>query len=47
VTAGDSSLDSGLIDPSDTFSFEFDTPGVYTYHCTSHPWMQATVTVNG
>jgi plastocyanin len=47
VTADDTSLDSGLIDPGNTFSFEFDTPGVYTYHCTPHPWMKASVTVTG
>jgi plastocyanin len=45
VTADDTSLDSGLIDPGNTFTFEFDTPGVYTYHCTPHPWMKASVTV--
>ena len=47
VTADDTSLDSGLIDPGNTFSFEFDTPGIYTYHCTPHPWMKSTITVNG
>jgi len=47
VTADDTSLDSGLIDPGNAFSFEFDTPGIYTYHCTPHPWMKATITVNG
>jgi plastocyanin len=47
VTADDTSLDSGLIDPGNSFSFEFDTPGVYTYHCTPHPWMMASITVSG
>lgn len=45
VTADDTSLDSGLIDPGNTFSFEFDNPGIYTYHCTPHPWMKASITV--
>jgi plastocyanin len=45
VTADDTSFDSGLIDPGNTFSFEFDTPGVYTYHCSPHPWMKASITV--
>jgi plastocyanin len=47
VTADDTSLDSGLIDPGNTFSFEFDNPGIFTYHCTPHPWMKATITVSG
>jgi plastocyanin len=47
VSADDTSFDSGLIDPGNTFSFEFDNPGIYTYHCTPHPWMQATITVTG
>src|SRR5579859_4480818 len=46
VTADDSTLDSGLIDPGNTFSFEFDTSGqIFTYHCTPHPWMKATIEV--
>jgi amicyanin len=47
VTTDDASVDSGLIDPDNTFSYEFDVPGTYTYHCTPHPWMKATVTVTG
>ena|SRR5579872_3421749 len=46
VTADDASFDSGLVDPGNTFSMEFDNPGTYTYHCTPHPWMKATVTVS-
>jgi plastocyanin len=46
VTADDNaSFDSGLVDPGNTFSLEFDNPGVYAYHCTPHPWMKATITV--
>jgi plastocyanin len=47
VTADDASVDSGMIDPGNTFTFEFDTPGTFTYHCTPHPWMKATITVQG
>jgi plastocyanin len=47
VSTDDMPLDSGMIDPGNAFSFEFDTPGVYTYHCTPHPWMKASVTVTG
>jgi plastocyanin len=27
------------------YSFTFDTPGTYPYHCSIHPSMKATVTV--
>jgi plastocyanin len=47
VTADDTSFDSGPVDPGNAFSFEFDNPGTYTYHCTPHPWMKATITVTG
>jgi plastocyanin len=45
VSADDGSLDSGSIAPGGTFSLTFDTPGTFTYHCTPHPWMKATITV--
>lgn len=45
VTADDASYDSGMLNPGDVFSQEFDTPGTYTYHCTPHPWMKGTITV--
>ena len=38
---------SGLIDPGHSFSFTFDTPGVFRYHCSPHPEMEGTVTVAG
>jgi len=38
-------FDAGLVDPGHTFSRRFDTPGVYTYHCTPHPWMKGVVRV--
>lgn len=46
-TAGeaDGTFDSGFIEPGETFSYTFDEPGTFTYFCTPHPWMQATVTV--
>lgn len=28
-----------------SYSFKFDNPGTYPYHCTSHPSMKGTVTV--
>src|ERR671936_3082773 len=36
VTADDSSVDSGLVDPGGTFSMSFDAPGVYQYYCQPH-----------
>jgi plastocyanin len=34
------------VDPGKTFSRLFDTPGVYAYHCTPHPWMKGIVRVS-
>ncbi len=33
------------IAPNSTFSRRFDTPGVYLYHCTPHPFMRGVVVV--
>jgi amicyanin len=33
------------IAPNSTFSRRFDTPGVYRYHCTPHPFMRGVVVV--
>ena len=30
----------------ETFTFTFTTAGVYPYHCTIHPTMVGTITVN-
>jgi len=38
-------FDAGLLGPGKTFSKTFDTPGVYAYHCTPHPWMKGIVRV--
>jgi plastocyanin len=46
VTADNGSFDSGMIDSGKTFERRFDTPGVYAYHCTPHPWMKAVVRVS-
>ncbi len=44
--SSDSGLfDSGNIAPGQTYSYTFDSPGVYSYDCVYHPWMQGTVTV--
>jgi plastocyanin len=46
VTAADGSFDSGMLQPGDTFGFTFSSPGTYSYACSPHPWMKATITVN-
>ncbi len=51
VTADDGSFDSGNLapagngSPGGTYPYTFTKPGVYTYHCTYHPWMTGTVIV--
>jgi plastocyanin len=45
VTATDRSFDSGNLNPGDTWTYTFNTPGTYTYVCTYHPWMKGTVIV--
>jgi plastocyanin len=46
VTATDGSFDTGLVTPGSTAPLQFDTPGVYAYVCTPHPWMKGNVAVN-
>ncbi len=36
---------SGTLNSGDSFIFQFDTPGVYLYHCGFHPSMHGTITV--
>ncbi|HEY7034177.1 MAG TPA: cupredoxin family copper-binding protein [Thermomicrobiales bacterium] len=45
VTADDGTFDSGNIGSGGTYSFTFDTPGTYTYHCDIHPQMTAEIVV--
>jgi plastocyanin len=47
VTANDGAFDSGTLQPGQSYSFTFDKPGTYAYHCNIHPYMTATVTVSG
>ena len=46
-TADDGTWDSGTLQPGDDYSFTFDQPSTYTYHCSIHPDMTATITVSG
>jgi len=45
VTADDGSFSSGNLNPGDSYSFTFTSPGTYTYHCSYHSWMKGTVIV--
>src|SRR5207248_414579 len=47
TSTSDASLwDSGVLNPGDSFSFQFNTPGTYAYHCSIHHSMTGTVIVN-
>ena len=47
TTADDGTWDSGTLQQGEDFSFTFDQPGTYTYHCSIHPDMTASVKVSG
>jgi plastocyanin len=47
TTADEGLWDSSTLRPDDTFTFTFTEPGTYTYLCTIHPSMTATITVTG
>ena len=38
-------VDSGHLDPYESFTFNFDEKGTYDYFCTLHPWMKGQVIV--
>ena len=38
---------SAVSSSSGTFDFQALQPGTYTYYCSIHPWMKATVVVSG
>ncbi len=45
ATADGGAWNSGSIAPGLTFSQKFATPGTFPYHCTIHPGMVGTITV--
>ena len=47
ATADDGTFDTGLLSKGVTGSFKFTKPGKYSYHCTPHTFMTASVTVTG
>lgn len=44
-TSNASGWDSGIISPGRQFSFTYQTPGTFPYHCAIHPGMVGTVVV--
>ena len=38
-------FDSGIFKPGTNWKYQFEQPGVITYFCTVHPWMEGTVVV--
>ncbi len=38
-------FDSGIFKPGTNWTYQFEQPGVFTYFCTVHPWMEGTVVV--
>lgn len=48
TTASDDGIwASDLLNPGDTFELTFSEAGTFTYFCSIHPSMTATITVNG
>jgi plastocyanin len=47
ATSKDGSWDTGIIRSGDTGRITFDTPGTFSYYCTIHPQMVATLLVTG
>lgn len=47
VTDVGGAFDSGFMESGASWSFTFDAPGEYEYYCLPHPWMRATVIVEG
>jgi plastocyanin len=45
ATADDGAFDSGTLGNGESFSFTFNDPGTFSYFCTFHPNMTATITV--
>ncbi len=46
-TSAEDGFDSGMMDPDGRWEFTFPTVGSYDYFCRPHPYMRATVRVEG
>ena len=47
ATDDNGTFDSGRLQSGETFSFTFNTPGTFAYHCDVHPDMTGTIVVTG
>ncbi|MBI4296249.1 MAG: cupredoxin domain-containing protein [Chloroflexi bacterium] len=47
VTSNIGVFDSGMLNPGQIFSFSFQSPGTYSYHCVFHSGQAGTITVTG
>ena len=47
ATADDGTFDTGVLPKGSTGMFRFTKAGTYSYHCTPHPFMKASVIVKG
>jgi plastocyanin len=45
TTTSDTNLWNATLNPAGTFTFQFNTPGTYTYHCSLHPAEKGTIIV--
>jgi plastocyanin len=45
VTSDSGIWDSGQLQPGQTFTQQFPTPGAFPYHCSIHTFMHGTITV--
>jgi len=45
TTADGGSWGSAPLEPGTSYTFTFETPGLFRYHCDPHPFMTATVEV--
>jgi amicyanin len=46
VTSDTGTFNSPVLQPNSGYSFTFNKPGTYTYHCTIHPFMTGKVVVS-
>jgi plastocyanin len=46
VTSTAGAFDTGMVTPGSSAPLVFDTPGLYPYVCTPHPWMKGAVVAN-
>jgi plastocyanin len=45
VTSDNGIFDSGFLSQNEPWSYTFNEPGTFTYHCEPHPFMTAQVIV--